>query len=238
MKEDMHFMTDMEVIKQIIRAAGIRRNETVLEIGPGHGELTELIAKKAKRVIAIEKDRGLASLLKEKFRRNAKVAVMRGNALREIRNFRYDKIISNLPYSICQPLFQLLPHADFRAAFLALPEKFSERLFHLPYSCLLETEILFRIPKNSFSPPPRTRSVFVKTFPRREKSLLGLVLGMGKSKAKNAIMRALHEGKGLSRKQARQALKTPELNTLLEKRVSTLDSGDFETLKKFLKRFK
>jgi len=231
--EDLHFMVDKAMIKRIVDSADVR-GETVLEIGAGHGELTEPLSRKAGRVVAIEKDKKLAFFLKKRFRKNRKIQVVHGNALKEMEKIRFGMIVSNLPYSICEPLFQRLPFLEFKAGFFALPKGFSKRLKHLPYSCLLETETIFEIPKTAFSPRPRTSSVFVETKKSRE-SLLGKVLFRRRSKLKNAIKEALFEEKGVAKRQAKEALKALNSNTLLEKRVRDLALEDLKNLDWFLK---
>jgi len=231
--EDIHFMIDRKVIKKIITSSSILEEETVLEIGAGKGQLTVPLSEKG-RVVAIEKDRDLADFLKNKFRGNKRVKVVHGNALKEIKKLKFDKIVSNLPYSICQPLFQLLPYLEFSAAFLTIPKRFSERLGHLPYSAFFETKMLFPVPRSSFDPPPKTESVFVEVGKRE--SLLGNVLFLRKNKLKNAIMQTLCQKRGMTKKQAREALKTLNLNTLLEKRVQSLTLKELKKLEQLFQK--
>lgn len=234
-KEDHHFMVDRGAISKIIARVSVAPGETILEIGAGHGELTQLLAGKA-RVIAVEKDRGMFLLLRKKFQGNPRIQIIHGNALRELGMLRFDRIVSNLPYSICEPLLKLLPYVDFKEAFLTVPMKFSERLQGLPYSAFFKTTVLFEVPKESFSPPPKTVSVFVKVLPRE--TLLGNVLLRRKNKLKNAIKEALIEAEGMTKKQSREALKGLDLNPLLEKRVLDLGLKEMEALEKNLERFK
>lgn len=233
--EDLHFMVDRETIKRIIAATDIKPEETILEIGAGKGELTAFLCKKA-QVIAIEKDRVLCTILRKRFRKNKNVRVIQGNALLEMEKFKCDKIVSNLPYSLTQPLFQRLPSVSFRSAFFTLPKNFSLRLKSLPYSAFFETEILFSIPKKAFSPPPRTNSVFVRVLPL--KSLLGTILLMRKSKLKNAIKGALIREKGMTKQQAKEALNSLPLTTLVEKRIFDLDLSDLKKLEIVFQNFK
>lgn len=115
-----NFLKNKKIIEDILRAGEVSKNDTILEIGPGHGELTEFLSKKAKKVIAIEKDRNLIPLLNDKFRDYKNVEIIHGDVLKifnskfsifnqlknskiknsiEIRNWKF-KIVANIPYYI------------------------------------------------------------------------------------------------------------------------------------------
>ncbi|CAG0974065.1 partial cobalt-precorrin-6B (C15)-methyltransferase, partial [Methanosarcinales archaeon] len=94
-KKDQHFLIDEQVLGRIIEYGHINSLDTVLEIGAGFGNLTEKIALKAGKVIAIEVDPELASSLN----RFDNVEVIIGDAMKQ--DFpHFNKVISNLPYSI------------------------------------------------------------------------------------------------------------------------------------------
>ncbi|MBI4281844.1 16S rRNA (adenine(1518)-N(6)/adenine(1519)-N(6))-dimethyltransferase [Candidatus Uhrbacteria bacterium] len=77
-----HFLHDREVLGDIITVADVRTEDVVLEIGPGKGVLTEELAKKAKRVIAVELDRGLVAALQKKFKNAKNVTIIHEDILR------------------------------------------------------------------------------------------------------------------------------------------------------------
>ena len=110
-------MIDFEIICRIVDAAKIKTNETILEIGAGKGYLTKALAKEAKKVIAVEIDSKLKKYLKMK-----KVQVIIGNALENIHNLQFDKIVSNIPYSISEPLINKLIFENFKVAILTIPK--------------------------------------------------------------------------------------------------------------------
>ena len=223
-------MVDSETIRRITSAASIKGSETILEIGAGKGELTASLSIKAKSVIAIEKDRALYRILMKRFKKRRGVRLIQGNALKEIGRLKFDKIVSNLPYSICEPLFRKLPCTGFREGFFTLPKGFASKLSHLPYSAFFSARILFEVPKQAFKPRPRTSSVFVHV--KRKQTLLGAALLKGRSKLKNALREALVEGSGMTKNQAREALKGINLTSLGEKKVVDLDSHDLAFLEK------
>jgi 16S rRNA A1518/A1519 N6-dimethyltransferase RsmA/KsgA/DIM1 with predicted DNA glycosylase/AP lyase activity len=239
---DQHMMVDRGLIRKIVSAAGIKHDETVLEIGAGSGNLTIELAKKAGKVIAIEAD--------ERFRDDLEsignADIVFGNALEiidklNIDNLKFDKIVSNLPYSICEPLMQRLPFCSFSLAVLTVPKGFAYRVLMgrtrlgLVMRELFEISVLFDVPKDAFEPRPGTGSVAISVRPKKEKSLLSAMLLHPGMKVKNAIMRALFERQKMTKNQARKAIKSLKLNNkLLEKTVRDVGLEDFAALKKAL----
>src|SRR3990167_10971638 len=96
-----HFLKNKKILEEIARLAELSKKDIVLEIGPGHGELTEFLAQAAGKVIAVEKDRELIPFLEEKFKNQKNVKIISGDILK-IRNLRVKnyKIVANIPYYI------------------------------------------------------------------------------------------------------------------------------------------
>src|SRR3989344_8004148 len=102
-----NFLIDKSAVRKIIEAADLQPDDTVLEIGPGLGVLTQELAKKAKRVIAAEKDRNMVEILKETLKDYKNVEIVQGDILK-IFNFQFSifnkfsisdyKIVGNLPF--------------------------------------------------------------------------------------------------------------------------------------------
>src|SRR3989338_3347912 len=102
-----NFLINAGILEKIVSAAELNLNDTVLEIGPGTGNLTKLLSEKAGRVIAIEKDRRLIEELQEKFK-NTNVEIIEGDVLKlktdnllvignwKLETVRY-KIVANIP---------------------------------------------------------------------------------------------------------------------------------------------
>jgi 16S rRNA (adenine1518-N6/adenine1519-N6)-dimethyltransferase len=101
-----NFLVDRNILEIILDAAGLSREDTVLEIGPGLGTLTVELAERAGRVIAVEKDRGLFEHLAVFLKDRTNVTLMHGDALDVVVRDRiaalppYDKLVANLPYSV------------------------------------------------------------------------------------------------------------------------------------------
>jgi 16S rRNA (adenine1518-N6/adenine1519-N6)-dimethyltransferase len=171
-KKDQHFLIDERIIDRIIEYGRLNKKDTVLEIGAGYGNLTEKLAGKAGRVIAVEADARLASSLN----RWKNVDVIIGNALK-IEFPPFNKVISNLPYSISSPVtFKLLQH-KFELGILMYQYEFAKRMVALPNSkdygrlsiavqYYADVEMLEAVPRTAFSTPPRVRSAIVRFVPR------------------------------------------------------------------------
>ncbi len=241
MQQDQHFMTDLQTIRRIVSAAEIRRNETVLEIGAGKGFLTKELAKRAK-VIAIEIDKKLESELIKNLQ-GFKVELIFGNALKILKKekIKFDKVVSNIPYAISEPLLQEMIFLNFESAVLTLPKSFVDRLKAGPndknFSKLsilarefFEIKTLFEVPKDSFHPKPKTTSVAVFLKLSDKKSLFCRVFLHEKMKLKNAIMRVLFDSRNYTKNQARKHIKSLKFNNLLEKKISEMDTGELKTV--------
>jgi 16S rRNA (adenine1518-N6/adenine1519-N6)-dimethyltransferase len=171
-KKDQHFLADARIINRIIEYGKLNKQDTVLEIGAGLGNLTEKLAAKAGRVIAVEADAQFAASLN----RWENVDVVIGDALK-IEFPHFNKVISNLPYSISSPVtFKLLQH-KFELGILMYQYEFAKRMVALhnskDYSRLsisvqyyADVEILEAVPGSAFITPPKVRSAIVKLVPR------------------------------------------------------------------------
>jgi 16S rRNA (adenine1518-N6/adenine1519-N6)-dimethyltransferase len=167
-----HFLSDPKILDRIVDALDPIPGETVLEIGPGKGSLTEALLARGLTVVAIEKDRDLAAALA---RNN--LTVVEGDALR-IQWPRVPKIVGNIPYYITSPLIDkaLTPPLPERVVFLVQAEV-ADRLAAEPGSkiygaltvgvqAVCRVEKLFTVAPGSFKPPPKVRSAVVRLTPR------------------------------------------------------------------------
>lgn len=173
---DQHFLIDNNILDKIVEDAEILDNEIVLEIGPGIGNLTERLLKKAKKVIAVELDPKLIYVLNDRFHNSDKLELIQGDAL-DVNFPVFDKVVANLPYSISSEItFKLFEH-NFKLGILMYQYEFAQRMVSTQncsdYSRLTvntyyfaDASIIMRIPKNVFSPPPEVESAVVKLIPR------------------------------------------------------------------------
>jgi 16S rRNA (adenine1518-N6/adenine1519-N6)-dimethyltransferase len=175
------FLIDVNVINRIADASNISHKDIVVEIGAGIGVLTENIARKAKKVIAVEIDRNLVEVLNDKLGGYDNVEVHSGDILKFDFNSVAEthgakiKIIGNVPYNISSPLiFRLLSFRPVISNFiLMLQKEIVHRLISVPDnkiygvpSVILQmfasVEELFNVPSTCFYPQPKVESAMVK----------------------------------------------------------------------------
>jgi len=168
-----NFLESKEVLRKTAEALNINEGDTVVEIGPGHGELTEFLkAGKPKNLIAIEKDESLADLLKQKF---PGIRLISGDALKELENIELPKdwkLIGNIPYYITGHLLRIiseLPNPPIKTVVLVQKEV-AERISALPPKASLLSsmvrgwavpEYLFSVPRAHFNPVPNVDSAVI-----------------------------------------------------------------------------
>jgi len=175
-----HFLIDRNILNKVIRTAKIEKEDVVLEVGPGLGEMTLALARHAKRVIAIEIDPKLVAILKKKMEDLPNVEVVRSDILRLNFNQFLEKegqpikVVANLPYQISTPLlFRFIESKEVFATFtLTLQKEVAERMVAPPggkdYGPLsiftqlfLDISVRFFIKPSAFFPPPKIESAVV-----------------------------------------------------------------------------
>ena len=171
-----NFLIDQNYIDKIIDALALQPNETVIEIGPGRGALTEKLVESGANVIAIELDRNLVPFLKDKFADYENFTVIEDDALQvdfqqfQIPNSKFQiKLVANLPYYISTAILQRLieQREVFSEMVLMLQREVVERItakvgnsergfLTVLVEAYAETEKLFDVPPTSFSPRPES----------------------------------------------------------------------------------
>ncbi len=177
---DQHFLVDDRVLDRLpTYLAEVDGDAShVLEIGPGTGALTDRLLAVAERVTVVERDRELASFLREEFAAEitaGRLTVIAGDAL-EVDLPTFTASVSNLPYSVSSGItFRLLPEK--RPTVLMFQKEFAERMVAEPgtseYGRLsvstqhyADVELVEPVPKDAFSPPPAVESAVIRTVPR------------------------------------------------------------------------
>lgn len=191
-KLGQHFLASEPAALRIVEALGDVSRATVLEIGPGLGALTEILAQKAQRLIAVELDRVLSAQLRMKFSLQPNVEIIEGDiltiefdtvfgpkpgTLRPGLNFSPEpvRVAGNLPYYITSDiLLRLLEyHRYFSTIVIMVQKEVADRLAasagSRDYGLLSATaqlygriEKLFTLPPGAFSPPPKVHSSVVR----------------------------------------------------------------------------
>jgi len=182
-----HFLIDRNILKKVVQTAKINEDDVVLEVGPGLGEMTMELCKKAKKVIAIEIDLNLIKILKEKLLKYPNIELIEGNILEIdfLKIYKSEgkplKVVANLPYNISTPLiFHFIEERKyFSDLTIMVQREVAERIVSPPGSKAYGTlsifvqlvaipSIKFFIKRSSFFPPPKVDSALVQIVWRRE----------------------------------------------------------------------
>ena len=171
-----NFLRDPNYLKKIVDAARVGPEDQVLEIGPGLGHLTRVLASRARKVLALELDERLIPLLRKEFSMLLNVEIVQADAI----DYPYEalpdrwKVVANLPYNISTPIIQKLVACrdKFTTLTLMLQQEVAERVASLPggkeygYLSVLvqlyaEPRIEFMVPPSAFSPKPEVNSAVI-----------------------------------------------------------------------------
>jgi len=209
-----HFLNDRRILQRIVDALELTGGETVIEIGPGRGSLTELLVPVAHRLILIEYDRALSAKLRERYASSTSVSVVEADVLTvnlgDVAGGPY-RVVGNVPYYITTPiLFHALqaPRPD-RAVYLVQREV-AERIVAAPGSdeygalsvnvqAVAIARLLFRVAPGSFVPPPKVESATVRIDPRPDPVIT--------PDEETVFRRFVRDAFGMRRKQMRRVLR-------------------------------
>lgn len=188
-----NFLTDLNVLKNIVRAAEITKEDNVIEIGPGLGALTEQLAQAAGQVVALEIDTDLLPVLDEVLAPYANVKVINQDVLKaDLSSLIQDefedptrpiKVVANLPYYITSPILMRLLESpvDWDMICVMMQKEVAQRLAAKPgtkeYGSLtlaieyrMQAQIAFGVSRHAFVPSPNVDSAIV-TLTRRDQPL-------------------------------------------------------------------
>ncbi len=173
-----HFLIDRGVLQKIISAAELASTDTVIEVGPGLGVLTEELVKKAGKVIAVEADPKLASSLQTRLSKFANLTVINADILQLdplelIDRKRHYKVVANLPYYIAAPILRHFLEASLKPSLMvvmvqkevgqsmvAAPGNLS--IFAISVQLYGKPTIVDYVPAQSFYPEPKVDSAIVR----------------------------------------------------------------------------
>lgn len=178
-KLGQNFLIRKEVVDGIVEAGSVKAGDTVLEIGPGIGTLTQGLAETGANVVAVEVDRQLIGVLAKTLQGYQNVRVVHGDILkldisREILSEKY-KVVANLPYYITTPIIMMLLEQRLPVEVLVamVQKEVAERMVAKPggkeYGSLsvavqyyTEADIMFTVPPASFYPSPSVESAVIR----------------------------------------------------------------------------
>ena len=188
-KFGQNFLIDTHVLEKIISAAGITKNDCVLEIGPGIGTMTQYLAENAGHVVAVEIDRNLIPILKETLADYDNMTVINEDILRvdikalaeEYNGGKPIKVVANLPYYITTPIIMGLFESGVPIDNITVmvQKEVADRMKEGPgskdYGALslavqyyAEPEIVANVPPNCFIPRPNVGSAVIRLTRHKE----------------------------------------------------------------------
>ncbi len=166
-----NFLIDTAVLRREVACADLAAGDTVLEVGAGIGNLTQLLLERAGRVVAIEQDRQFAPCLENLQRQRGRLKVLWGDAL-AVDFPRFDKAVANLPYQVALPIVFKLLNQRFERAVLMLPKRLAQRLcatvgqpgysrIGVTVGRVAQVEWLEQVGQEAFFPRPEVESALV-----------------------------------------------------------------------------
>lgn len=215
-----NFLTDSRIVDRIIEALAPTQEETILEIGPGTGALTESLVEKTHRLVAVEFDRNLADFLRQRFESHHNFRLIEADALRldfcaEIRPAQQARLVANLPYNISTAILQRLfaQRGCIPEMVLMLQREVVDRLVAPPGSsdrgyisvlaeAYAEIERLFDVPPTCFRPAPKVWSSVVRLRMRgsavsgSRDELLQEIISAGFAQRRKTILNNLRQAPG------------------------------------------
>lgn len=248
-----HFLKNPKILNKITSALEISKNNVIIEIGPGTGNLTEFLIKKAKKVIAVEKDKSLVKYLKEKFNNFKNLEIKEGDVLKinpknlNVKN-NY-KIVGNIPYYITSRLlktiFEKWPKP--KMIVLTIQKEVAQRIIAKPpHTNLLAVsvqyfstpKIISYVSKNNFYPRPKVDSAIIKLIPAKQKITSSKnffkILKAGFSQKRKLLISNLSKKLNIPKKSLLEVFK--KLNINLKARSENLSLKEWKNLSKSLSK--
>lgn len=249
-----NFLVNPRILDKIVAAAEITKEDTVLEVGPGTGNLTKKLAEKAGRIIAVEKDRRLVDSLKESFKKT-NTEIIEADILKfrisdlEFRVSDY-KIVGNIPYYITsqflRTVFEKWPRP--KLIVLTIQKEVAQRILAKPPKMNLlavsvqfftEPKIIGYISKENFRPRPKVDSALIKLTPREKLPIndtekLFKIVRAGFSQKRKKLINNLSEKSGIIKEELLEILK--RIGVEPNSRAENLSLKQWAELIKYIKK--
>ena len=210
-----HFLADVPTLEAIANAVAPMPSETVVEIGPGRGAITDIRATLPNPRIAVEIDRALSEQLRERYANDSHVRIVESDVLEaDLAGLARGPfvVVGNVPYYITTPILFHVMRAPFpRHAVFLVQREVAERMVATPGSkdygalsvnlqAIATMEIVRHVPPGAFRPPPKVESAVVKVVPRPDP-----IADAGELKRFRTFVQGLF---GMRRKQLGNALRS------------------------------
>jgi len=171
-RDAQNFLKDPALVAMLLDRSGIERDAVVYEIGPGEGVITEQLARRYQRVVAIEQDPQLASVLLRKFADQPNVTNIAGDFLRHRLPRQPYSVFANIPFNVTSAIVAKLTTGGAAPdlAYLAMQREAAQMFLGRPYATLraallypwFELEIVHRFKRADFAPAPRVDVVMLR----------------------------------------------------------------------------
>jgi 16S rRNA (adenine1518-N6/adenine1519-N6)-dimethyltransferase len=176
-----HFLTDPHILERIVGLAEVGPADTVVEVGPGRGSLTDVLARRARRVVAVEVDRDLIEGLRDRFDATPNVSIVEGDVLslppdellRRAGATPPYVVVANLPYNVASAVLRhflesripptrmtVMVQREVADAIVARPGAMS--LLSVAVQMYGDARTVLKVPPGAFQPPPRVQSAVVR----------------------------------------------------------------------------
>ncbi|MDD2732056.1 MAG: 16S rRNA (adenine(1518)-N(6)/adenine(1519)-N(6))-dimethyltransferase RsmA [Candidatus Pacebacteria bacterium] len=175
-----NFLIDKQTAQRITKTASIKPHETILEIGPGIGNLTQELANRAKKVIAVEKDPKMIKVMEKTLKDIKNIEIVQKDILRFLSDNKIQNnynVVSNIPYYLTAPVIKRLLESKSppKNIVLLVQKEMAERICEKPpkmnvlavsVQFYAEAEIILHVSKNHFWPKPKVDSAVIEIIPK------------------------------------------------------------------------
>jgi 16S rRNA (adenine1518-N6/adenine1519-N6)-dimethyltransferase len=245
-----NFLVREDIAERIVEHCRLREDDVAVEIGPGAGAITGRIAARVRRLIAVEKDAGLAALLREELAESPRVEIVEGDFLEfdlaeAARTHQVEKlaVVGNIPYNITTPVLERIfeQRAVVRSAVLLVQREYAERLaaaagtpeygsltLFARYHALMEP--LASIRASAFWPRPEVDSMLVRFFLRERppvevpsESLLFRIIRGAFQMRRKQLLNTLEESLMIPKEEAARLCRSARIDPRRRGETLTLD---------------
>jgi 16S rRNA (adenine1518-N6/adenine1519-N6)-dimethyltransferase len=169
-----NFLINQKALLEIVQTADISKQDNILEIGPGLGILTKELAQKAKKIVAIEKDKRMVEILKNVLKDYENIELIHGDVLKtkdfKLKNY---KVVANIPYYLTSPMTRMFLESANppQEMILMIQKEVAQRICAKPPKMNLlavsvqfyaKPKIISYVSKSSFWPQPKVDSAIIK----------------------------------------------------------------------------
>lgn len=180
-----NFLVDEQALQILVNASDLSKDDVIIEVGAGIGTITAELAVRAKKVVAVEKDKSLLPVLMETTKNCAGIKILNEDilALENTEDLKNYKLVGNIPYYLTAPLLRKFLEAENQPSLIVLmvQKEVAQRICADPPDMSIlaisvqvyaKPEIIAYVPRTSFWPTPKVDSAILKITPMKNKLFL------------------------------------------------------------------